>query len=71
MSLEDAIKNGYLCPLKFTILETYSKDSRQIKDPMKNKRTHFLYNENVAELYAKIANASWNVNKHCTLILVE
>ena len=71
MDLHEAIKQGFLCPLHFNILKTYSKSASKIKDPMKCKRTHFLYNPNVAELYAKIANASWNAKKESTLILVE
>lgn len=71
MSLDQAISQGYLCPLKFAILTTFSPDTRDISDPTKCKRTHFLYNRNIAELTAKIANASWEVKQESTLILVE
>ena len=71
MSLKEAIDKGYLCPLKFSIIETFSPDTRVIKDPAKCKRTHFLYNNNIANICAKIANASWNMKKQSTLILVE
>lgn len=71
MSLEEAIRDGYLCPLKFTILKTYSPSTQIIKDPITCKRTHFLYNENIAEIIGKIANASWNVKSQSSLILVE
>src|SRR5690606_30142158 len=71
MELDEAIAQGYLCPLRFTVLNTYSPDSRDLQDPAECKRAHFLYNPNVADLAAKIANASWSVNEQSTLILVE
>lgn len=71
MSLEDAIAQGFLCPLNFTVIETFSPDTRVVKDPTKCKRVHFLYNRNIASIAAKIANASWNVKQQSTLILVE
>lgn len=71
MGLKDAIDQGYLCPLKFTVIGTVSPDPRSIPDPTKCKRAHFLYNQNIAEITAKIANASWTMKKESTLILVE
>lgn len=71
MELEEAIAGGYLCPLKFNIISTFSKDTRTVKDAAKMKRMHFLYNVNVAEITAKIANASWGVKGQSTLILVS
>lgn len=71
MSLEEAIGQGFLCPLNFTVIETFSPDTRKIADPTKCKRVHFLYNQNIASIAAKIANASWNVKQESTLILVE
>ena len=70
-SLEEAIREGYLCKLKFTIMDIISPSNEKIPDPMKNKRTHLLYNPNVADFYAKVANASWEIKKESTLILVE
>lgn len=71
MELKDAIEQGYLCPLKFSVISTFSKDNRKVKDAAKMKRIHFLYNENVANITAKLANASWEVKKQSTLILVS
>ena len=71
MSLEDAISKKYLCPLKFNIVSVKAPSTTPIKDPLKCKRKYFLYNENIADLYAGIANASWTVKKESTLILVE
>jgi superfamily II DNA or RNA helicase len=71
MSIEEAIKKGYLCPLKFTVLKTTSPSPLVIRDAMDNKREHFLRNKNIAELVAKIANAKWRSLQESTLILVE
>lgn len=71
MSLKEAIDQGYLCPLKFSIIQTFSPDTRDIQDPTKCKREHFLYNPKIAEIAAKIANGSWEIRKQSTLILVE
>ena len=38
---------------------------------MECKREHFLYNPKIAEMAAKIANASWEIKQESTLILVE
>lgn len=71
MSLKDAITEGYLCPLKFTIMATISPSTKFTKDPTICKRTHFLYNPNIADIIAKIANGAWNMKQQSTLILVE
>lgn len=71
MSLKDAIGQGYLCPLNFTILATYSPSTRVVKDPTICKRVHFLHNPLIADIAAKIANGAWERNQQSTLILVE
>lgn len=71
MSIKDAISNGYLCPLKFNVIKTISPSTLYKTDPLECKRTHFLYNDNIADLAAKIANAKWRIEKESTLILVE
>jgi len=71
MSLSEAIQKKYLCPLNFMIYRTFSPSSLDIKDPIENKREHFLYNTNIADFYAKLANASWEVKQESSLILVE
>lgn len=71
LTTKDAIAGGYICPVKFIILETTSPDMNNYGDPLKTKRKHFLYNDNIAALAAKIANASWNHAQESTLILVE
>lgn len=71
MSLREAISGGFLCPLQFYIKDIHSSSILIKKDPIECKRTHFLYNKEIAKFYANIANAMWNVNKESTLILVE
>lgn len=71
MTLKEAINQGYLCPLKFTVLATISPSTRKVADPTVCKRVHFLYNPKIAEIAAKIANGAWDVRQQSTLILVE
>ena len=71
MSLEEAIRLGYLCPLKFLILDVISPNPAVVSDPIKCKRTHFLYNPNIANAIAKISNAVVRINDQSILILVE
>jgi len=71
MSLKEAIDQGFLCKLKFTVISTYSPSTVIKKDPIECKRTHLLYNEEVCKIIAKIANASWTIKKESSLILVE
>jgi len=71
LNSRDAIEGGYICPVKFIIIDTFSRDPKNYRDPLKAKRKHLLYNGNVALLSAQIANSAWNSNKESTLILVE
>jgi len=66
-----AVEGGYICPVKFFVFETTSKDIKNYKDPLKSKRKQFLYNSNIADITAKIANGAWNHSGESTLILVE
>jgi len=71
LSIQDAIAQGYLCPLKFKVITTFSPSTKKKTDPIECKREHFLHNTNIIEIAAKIANASWELKKESTLILVE
>jgi superfamily II DNA or RNA helicase len=71
LNTKQAVEGKYICPVKFIVFETISKDSKQYKDPLKAKRNQFLYNENICEIAAKIANSAWNHANESTLILVE
>jgi len=70
-TIEEGIDQGFLCPLQFTILPTFSPSNSTKKDPIECKREHFLYNKEIAKLSAKLANANWLVKQESTLILVE
>jgi len=85
MSIQEAIDKKYLCPLKFYIknlrslstaanrspIERSRKTRLNERDPLDCKRRHFLYNTEIADFYAQIANAMWSVEGESTLILVE
>jgi superfamily II DNA or RNA helicase len=71
LPIKEAIEQGYLCPLKFKIIKTNSLTPQLKKDPIENKRKHFLRNSNIAKLAAKIANINFTNNGQSTLILVE
>lgn len=71
MDLKQAIDDGYLCPLNFSIIETFSPSTLNKKDPIECKREHLLYNNEVAKIAANIANASARHGDQSTLILVE
>lgn len=71
LTTKEAIDGGYICPVRFIVFETLSKDVKQYKDPLKAKRNQFLYNSNIADIAAKIANSAWNQAQESTLILVE
>jgi len=71
MGLKEAIDNGFLCPLHFNVIPTFSPSTRDKRDPIECKREHLLYNDQVADIAAKIANASATHKQESTLILVE
>jgi superfamily II DNA or RNA helicase len=71
LDTKTAIEGGFLCPLKFTVIKTFSPTNKKEIDPMKTKRTHFLYNKEVAKKIALIANSSANKLNESSLILVE
>jgi len=71
MELSDAIAQGFLCPLNFTVLATRSNNTKHSADPTITKRQHFLYNPLIADIAAKIANGAWEMKQQSTLILVE
>lgn len=70
LSTKDAIDGKYLSPIETRIIDVKSKSSVFVKDPGKMKRKHFLYNDEILQKAADIANAFGQKNRH-TLILVE
>ncbi len=71
LTTKEAIEGKYICPVKFIVFETTSKDVKRYDDALKAKRNQFLYNSNIADIAAKIANSAWNQAQESTLILVE
>lgn len=71
MSIREAMDQGYLCPLKFTILKTFTPSTVNKSDKIENKREHFLYNPEIGKTAALIANTKWENRQESTLILVE
>lgn len=71
MPIGEGISQGFLCPLNFVIIDTYSSSKKFCGDPIVNKREHFLYNKHVAENIANIAIAKWSARQESSLILVE
>jgi superfamily II DNA or RNA helicase len=71
LSTREAIDGGYICPVKFFVFKTKSNSRSKSTEPLIAKREHFLYNENVANIIAKISNSSWEFGGQSTLILVD
>lgn len=71
IGVAQGIREGYLCPLRFKILEVDSKSKSIKHDPIECKREHFLRNENIAQSIADIANAKWEARQESSLVLVE
>jgi superfamily II DNA or RNA helicase len=66
------IKEGYLNPLEFNMVNLPSSNpSYSIQDPMKMKRKHFLYNDNITKFITKTVNAVGSSLNESSLILVE
>lgn len=71
LSTEEAVSSGYLCPHDFLIIETTSSNPYGIaRDPLEERRVHFLNNRNIAAIIAKIANNKCAKGEQM-LVLVE
>jgi superfamily II DNA or RNA helicase len=71
LSTAEAIQGGFICNHEFVIKKVSSKNKRKYSDPLKNKREHFLKNEEIADFIAKIATAAYQTKNHKTLVLVD
>ncbi len=72
ITTQQAIAGGYICDHEFRIKTIPStKTSYSVSDPLKMKRFHFLYNKNIAEFIANLANAVAIQKNESTLVLVE
>ena len=66
------IENGYLSKLDFTIVNVPTSNPNYWNgDPIKMKRSHFLYNSHIVEFIAKTASAVARTMNKSSLILVE
>jgi superfamily II DNA or RNA helicase len=70
MTTKEGISQGFLCPLEFRIIKTFSPVNVTYKDPGKMRRVHFLNNKNIAEEIAKICNREGE-NGRGTLVLID
>jgi superfamily II DNA or RNA helicase len=68
---KQGIEAGILNPLEFRIVNIKPENSKRSKDPMIEKRNHFLRNRNLGDFYIRMANLLWEKKQENTLILVE
>lgn len=71
LSTAEAIKGGYICNHEFVIKAVSSRHTRKYADPLKNKREHFLKNEEIADFIAKVSTAAYQARNQKTLVLVD
>jgi superfamily II DNA or RNA helicase len=72
LKTEDAIRDGFICPHTFNIVPLLSSNPGfKSDDPLVMKRKHFLYNDNIAQFVAKLANSAANIKGEQTLVLVD
>ena len=72
LTLKEAVEKRYLAKPVFRVLSVKStKPKYYSRDDISMKRQHFLKNENIAKLVADIANRSYRLLGHQSLILVE
>lgn len=58
LTTKEAIKNGFVCPHDFRIVQIESSDpSFSSTDPLEIKRLHFLRNKNICAFTAKFCNS--------------
>lgn len=71
LSTKEAVEKGYICPHKFRIVRVESSNPNfNSKEPLEEKRVHFLGNKNIAAFIAKLANFEGSKGRQ-TLVLVE
>jgi superfamily II DNA or RNA helicase len=71
LTTAEAVKGGYICPHDFLIIETQSSNpNMNARDPLEEKRIHFLNNKNIAQIIARLCNINAKKGKQ-TLVLVE
>ncbi len=72
LTAKEAIEKRYLAKPRFKIVSVKSTRPKYFsKDAISMKRQHYLKNENIAKLAADIANRSYRLLGHQSLILVD
>ena len=72
LTAREAIEKRYLAKPKFKIISVKSTNPKYFnRDAISMKRKHFLQNDNIARLAADIANRSYRLLGHQSLILVD
>lgn len=71
LTTKQAIEGGFLSPVETRIMTVESDSNCKSSDIAKMKRAHFLYNRNILDKAATIANSMAAKRNETTLILVE
>lgn len=72
LTTAEAVAGGFICPHDFTIVRVESSNPNyNSKEPLEEKRIHFLNNRNIAAFAAKLANIEATTHRRQTLILIE
>lgn len=71
LTTKQAIEGGFLSPVETRIMTVESDSNCKSSDIAKMKREHFLYNRNILDKAATIANSMAAKRNETTLILVE
>jgi superfamily II DNA or RNA helicase len=72
LTTAEAIRKGYICPHDFRIVSLESSNpNANERDPLAQKRIHFLNNRNIAHFVAKLSNAMATAHGKQTLVLCE
>ena len=71
LDFKEAVAGGFICPIKVSVIKTFTPNPRKIEDKLKAKRVHILRNPQICKTIAKTANLLWTHKKEQSLILVE
>lgn len=62
---------GYLAPLKFRVFNVFSNSKYSGTNPLKTKQEHYLYNPQIIQLAAEIANMRAKLNESVLILIDE
>lgn len=71
MSLQEGVDQGFLAKPDFIMVELNSRVNFQSRDPNKMTRKHLLYNPDVIQEAANIANATCTLGKQVLILIDE